>query len=153
MNSREMFPPDDELSDDPVTFTIGEGPNKKPVQWKLRHTGYKKFEGACDVLRKQNKFALENETMSSLEFMKLTVPAIAQHIFVGWENYPPEKPVPYTREAAEAQMRKSMKCLSTVAKMANDTKLFLNAEIETAGKPLPSVSTGNSDGESSTAST
>lgn len=147
-NFDEVFPVDSSLIDDGVWFEIGQTNDKKVSRLLIHRIEDKQFQGYRETVRKKNDFAIKHETITNEQILKLAIPGAARYLLRGWENFPPNNPIPYSVEAAEKLMVERNTFYLSVLNMANNTQAYIREELASAKKPLESTSDGKPSGES-----
>lgn len=138
----DIFPADKDLVVGGVWFeiatrTVVEGgvEKKLPVRLLVDRLDNEGFQGFREHIQKKNEYQILHDTLDADAKAKLLIPGVAKHLLKGWENWPPEKPVPYSVEAATAQLSARSTMYVAVMQMAGKTQAFVKAKEAETVKP------------------
>lgn len=138
----DIFPADKDLVVGGVWFEIAtrtvveEGVEKKlPVRLLIDRIDCEGFVGFREFIQKQNEYQIQHDTLDADTKAKLLIPGVAKHLLKGWENWPPEKPIEYSVEAATTQLKERSTMYVAVMQMAAKTAAFVKQKNAQTVKP------------------
>lgn len=140
----DLFPADRDLIDEYVVFELKDG-----SELHVRRIDNPQFQGFYETMQKKHKFSFDHNLLSEEEKRRFLTPGVAKYVLVGWKNFPPAAPVPYSREKAEELLRERKSMMTAVLGMAAESRAFVREREELAEKNSASGSLGISSGASS----
>lgn len=139
----DLFPADKDLINDGVIFEL-----TGDTYLVVRRIDNAEFQGFVETMQKKHRFQFDHSLLGEDDKVKLLIPGIARHLLVGWDAFPPEAPVTYSKEIAEQILKDRRSLVHAVIGMAKETKAFVRDKVEAIAKNSPSGSRGSSAGAS-----
>lgn len=125
----DLFPKDADLVDDGVIFEL-----TGTSALHVRRNDNRQFQGFVETLQKKHRFQFDHELVTEDDKVKLLIPGVAKHLLVGWTDFPPEAPVPYSAKKAEELLRERRSLFYGVIRMSKESKAFIREREEAAAK-------------------
>lgn len=125
----DLFPADKDLIDDGVAFEL----SGKAALY-VRRIDNRQFQGFVETMQKKHKFQFDHNLVGEDEKVNYLIPGIARFLLTGWEEFPPEAPVPFSIPKAEELLRERRSFVKAVLGMANETRAYVREREEVLAK-------------------